>query len=167
MSSMPSLDAVPIKALMFVCALLVATGCGYNSGFLHDASSGDQHQYRMEISAVRYDRTVSGTAGLTSILCAIPLDHGLYKQAMAALMSEAKLKENEILENVRTDSDPTCYLVFGKSRLTISADVYAVIPTTARESGTGSYGLLETGPAAPSPPAHPKPEPQPAPTTPP
>jgi hypothetical protein len=143
------------SALKLAPALLMTAGCGYNTGFVHDASSGDQYQYRMEISSVRSDRTVSGTAGIVSVLCALPLDHGLYKQAMDALISQAKLKENEILQNVRTDSDPACYLVFGESSLTISADVYAVIPTPPPPATFTGHAPPAPQPEALSPPPPP------------
>jgi hypothetical protein len=101
-------------------------GCGYNSGFLHDASSGE---YRLEVSSVRYVRTVSGDAQIGSLFCAIPLGSGLYKQAMDALLKDAHLAENEVLKSMRTDDDPSCFLIFGLRTLTVSADVYVVTPT--------------------------------------
>jgi hypothetical protein len=122
-------------------------GCGVNEGFVHDATSGDQHQYRMDLSGVRYVRSVSGSASIGSIFClgglvpgyihGIPLDRGLFKQAMEALQEDAKLKPNEILKDLRTDRDPACYLfLYGVNSLTISADVYEVTPTV----GSGTAG---------------------------
>lgn len=85
----------------------------------------------MELSSVRYARTVAGAAQLFSLLCVVPLDHGLYQQAMASLHAEARLKPNEVLENIRTDDDPSCFLVLGIRSLTVSADVYDLTPEHA------------------------------------
>jgi hypothetical protein len=110
--------------------------CGVNTGFVHDNSSGDQHEYRMEISGVRYARSVSGRSSIESFLClpggiyGVQAGHGLYQQAMEALQHDAELKPNEVLKDIRTDLDSTCYLLLIASLgLTISADVYELTPT--------------------------------------
>ncbi|HEY3816942.1 MAG TPA: hypothetical protein VGL81_07220 [Polyangiaceae bacterium] len=134
-------------------AALVA-GCGVNDGFVHDATSGDQHEYRMDLSGVRYVRSVSGSASIGSIFCVggfvptyvhgIPLDHGLYKQAMEALQDDAKLKPNEVLKDLRTDHDPACYLfVYGVNSLTISADVYEVTPSGGAANASPTARVAE------------------------
>jgi hypothetical protein len=142
---MRNATVVPIlAAIALTTAAPLLAGCGINEGFKHDLASGDQHQYRMDLSGIRYARTVAGTASIGSILClgfpwagawvpGIPLDHGLYKHAMEALHEDAKLKPNEVLKDLRTDHDPTCYLLlYGVNSLTVSADVYELTPAGVR-----------------------------------
>jgi hypothetical protein len=128
-------------------------GCGYNAGFIHDASSGNQHQVRMDVSAERFSRTVSGSATMGSILCLIPVDSGLFKQAMDALHEEANLKTNETLRDIREDLDPAFYLfLYCTKKLTISADVYELTPVSG-----GAPSSPSPSPVAELPPSRPKP----------
>lgn len=108
--------------------LSLAVGCGFNSGLLQDTATGNQIQLRMDVVSERYSRTVAGSSYVGAILCFLPIDTGLYDQAMRSLHEHARLQANEVLQNVRVDNDPTCYLLFGVHRVTISADVYDVTP---------------------------------------
>jgi hypothetical protein len=47
---------------------------------------------------------------------------------MEALHDEAKLKQNQTLENIRVDIDPVCYVVYGIQTVTVSADVFEMTP---------------------------------------
>jgi hypothetical protein len=130
-------------------APLVVVGCGYNSGFLHDTSTGNQISFHVEAASERYSRTVSGSSSIGAILCFIPLDEGLFKQAMQALHDEAHLKPNEALQDVRVDYDPVSYLVYCNRRLTISADVYEMI-------APGGAAPTVPSPGAEAPPPRPR-----------
>jgi hypothetical protein len=109
-------------------ALAMLAGCGRSSGFLPDASSVSEHAFRMEISAERYSRSVSGSSSVGSLFCLIPMGNGAYKDAMAALHAEAKLRTNEVLENVRADHAFLPFLLYCDDQLIVSADVYQVTP---------------------------------------
>jgi hypothetical protein len=149
-----------MRVTVVTVALSLLAGCGYNEGLLTSWSPGDKHQYRMDLSSVRYVRSVSGRASLGSIFCwgfpfawggfarGIPLDHGLYQQAWAALQEDAKLKPNEILKDLRIDRDPTCYLLYFVNDLTISADVYEVTAVGA----AGQPGVQPSSRTSDSPP---------------
>jgi hypothetical protein len=114
-----------------VLGCFVLCGCGATSGFLRDATTVSQHQYRQDVAAVRYVRSAAGSATIGSVFCAIPVSGGEapYKDAMVALHKDAALKPNEVLENIREDHTITAYLVFYCTiTLTISGDVIELIP---------------------------------------
>ena len=106
--------------------LFLVAGCGRTSGFLRDANSINEHQFRMEIAARRYARSVSGSLTIGFFFCMIPMKNGAYKDAMAALHAEAKLQTNEVIENIREDHAFIAYVFYCEDRLIISADVYEV-----------------------------------------
>lgn len=133
---------------LVVAALATAccTACGYNSGFLHDNTSGDVHQYQMAIGAIRYVRSVSGSSSVGAALCVIPLGSGLFEQAMTQLHAQARLAPNEILYDVRQDNALSCYVLYGVTNLVISADVYEVTPAQAAPvAATKSPGAAQAG----------------------
>jgi hypothetical protein len=114
-----------------VLGCLAVCGCGVTSGFLRDATTVNQHQYRQEVAAVRYVRSAAGSSSIGAVFCSIPVSGGEapYKEAMAALHKDAALKPNEVLENIREDHTITAYLVFYCTiMLTISADVIELLP---------------------------------------
>jgi hypothetical protein len=152
-----------------ILSATAAAGCGYNTGFVHDATSGDQHEYRMDVASVRYARTVYGQAEIGALFCLLPFGRGLYRQAMEELNATAHLRDNEVLENVRTDDDPLCGILYGVRRLTISADVYELTPT---HEPTPAAVRVITEPSrpplnVPPPPAQPPPQATPPSSTPP
>jgi hypothetical protein len=137
--------------------LLVLAGCGYNSGLLQDSATGNQVQFRMDISSERYSRTVYGSSSVVSVFCVIPLEGGLYARAMHALHGEARLRPNEALQNLRLDSDPSCFLLFGIRHLIISADVYEMTPvggppppSQAYAPAPGDTATTDPAPARPA-----------------
>lgn len=152
------LRSATVVPVLVVAAVSIVAGCGINQGFVHDATSGDQHQYRMDLSGVRYMRSVSGSASIGYIFClpsieGIPLDRGLWKQAMEALQEEAKLQPNEVLKDLRQDDDRTCYLgVYGVHGLVLSADVYDLTPAGA-PGGCHTVRATDSTPAVPARPA--------------
>ncbi len=110
-------------------ALLVSlAGCGFNSGFIRDSTSAQVMDYRMELSASRYVRSVQGSATDGSILCIFPLNGEQYTRAMNELYRAAALKPNETLQNLRQDSATRIYIVYCTHSLTISGDVIEVTP---------------------------------------
>jgi hypothetical protein len=120
------------RIAIVLLAGLAFVGCGH-SGFVHDANSVDAHQFRMEISAQRYLRSVSGAASIAYVFCAIPTNGGAYRSAMAALHAEAQLKTNEVLTNIREDHTFLTLLLYCEDDLILSADVYEVVPVLAPE----------------------------------
>jgi hypothetical protein len=123
----------------------VVGGCGASAGFLRDATSINQHEYRQEVGAVRYQRSVDGSSSTGALFCAIPISGGVapYKEAMAELHKHAALHPNEVLENLREDHGITAYLVFYCiTTLTISADVIQLLPP--------GPSLLPTSPMPPN-----------------
>jgi hypothetical protein len=106
-------------------------GCGPKSGFLRDANAPSEHQFRTEIAAQRYSRSVSGASSVGALFCVLPMRNGAYKDAMAALHAEAKLQTNEVLENIREDHAFSAYVLYCEDNLILSADVYEVIPVGA------------------------------------
>jgi hypothetical protein len=133
---------------LLVFSLLAAlVGCGRISGSFLSASSANEHQFRMEIAAQRYARSVSGSASVGSILCAIPTGGGAYRTAMAALHAEAQLKTNEVLVNIREDHTFLTLLLYCEDDLILSADVYEVIPVVVPARG---YALPERASNFPS-----------------
>jgi hypothetical protein len=123
---------------------LAVVACGH-SGFVHDASSA--HQFRMEISAQRYVRSVSGAASTAFVFCAIPTSGGAYRSAMAALHAEAQLKTNEVLANIREDHTFLTLLLYCEDDLILSADVYEVVPVLAAAHGAAQAELASNFPA--------------------
>ena len=120
-----------VKFHVATLALAALTGCGRNSGFLRDANTVNEHQFRMEIAAQRYARSVSGSSSIGSLFCIIPMSNGAYKDAMAALHAEAKLQMNEVIENIREDHAFIAYVFYCEDDLILSADVYQVTPASA------------------------------------
>jgi hypothetical protein len=106
--------------------LFLVAGCGRTSGFLRDANSINEHQFRMEIAAQGYARSVSGSSTIGLLFCIFPMKNGAYKDAMAALHAEAKLQTNEVIESIREDHAFIAYIFYCEDRLIISADVYGV-----------------------------------------
>jgi hypothetical protein len=117
-----------MKLGLSAVAFAMLVGCGRNSGFLRDANTANEHQFRMELAAQRYSRSVAGSSSIRSILCLIPMSNGAYKDAMASLHAQARLQTNEVLENIREDHAFLSYLVYCEDSLIISADVYDVVP---------------------------------------
>jgi hypothetical protein len=118
-----------VKIRTATLALVVLAGCGRNSGFLRDANTINEHQFRMDITAQSYERSVMGSSAIPSILCIIPLDDAPYAHAMTELHTQAKLERNEVLENIREDHAFVVYFgMYCLDKLTISADVYQVMP---------------------------------------
>lgn len=112
---------------MRLLACLLLAGCGYQQGFLRDANTVNQHQFQMPVSQVRFVKVAAGSFAITSLFCAIPLDNGAYAEAMKELHDDAKLKPNQVLENIREDHSVMCALIFGITKLTVSADVIEII----------------------------------------
>ncbi len=125
-----------------VCAVGVVAigGCGSTSGFLRDSATLTQAEFKMDVSQIRYSRSVSGSAKVGEALCSIPLDEDQYKRAMEALYGSAQLKTNEVLTNFREDEVFSWFLGFYcQKTLTISADVIDVTPSGFVASpGSGS-----------------------------
>ena len=112
-------------------SLLVAgaTGCGSTDGFLRDSHTITENQFKMEVSQIRYSRSVSGTAKVSEALCVIPLGDSAYMHAMENLYSTARMGPNEVLTNFREDHTFLTYLGFYcQKAITISADVMEVTP---------------------------------------
>jgi hypothetical protein len=140
------LDRVRVRIAVVLLAGLAFLGCG-RSGFVHDASSIDTHQFRMEVSAQRYVRSVSGAASIGFVLCAIPTSGGAYRSAMTALHAEAQLKTNEVLVNIREDHTFLPLLFYCQEDLILSADVYEVVPVLAPEHGAAQAERASNFPA--------------------
>jgi hypothetical protein len=108
---------------------LVTVGCGGSSGFLRDATTANAHQYRQEVVAVRYVKSVEASDTVTSVFCIIPTSsEGMYATTMKELHAEAQLKPNQLLENIREDHSFAFYFFFCTSTLTLSADVTELYP---------------------------------------
>ena len=106
-----------------------AMGCGSTSGFLRDSHTITENQFKMEVSQIRYSRSVSGTAKVGEALCVIPLGDSAYMHAMENLYSTARMGPNEVLTNFREDHSFLTYLGFYcQTMITISADVMEVTP---------------------------------------
>ena len=139
-----------MRVRLYVSALALATlaGCGRNSGFLRDANTVNEHQFRMEIAAQRYARSASGSSSIGSLFCLIPMSNGAYRDAMAALHADAKLQTNEVLENIREDHAFVSYILYCEDNLIVSADVYQVTPvSSASRSVEGEVAThLDSGP---------------------
>lgn len=120
-------------SLSHACIVLALAGCGSGSGFLRDATTANQHQYRQEVGTVTYLRSASGSSSAGSIFCAIPVEtDGQYKTAMQELHAQAKLQPNQVLENLREDHITQAYFFFYcVSTLTLSADVVELRPVGA------------------------------------
>lgn len=114
-----------LAAMRRVFLFLLATGCYNTTGFLRDATTANSHQYRQDVGAIRYSRTVEAATSTGALLCAIPFGADPpYATAMRGLQENAKLKTNEVLENIREDHSITAFLVFWcVTTLTLSADV--------------------------------------------
>lgn len=117
-----------IRAVAMTALLSTMAGCGLNSGFIRDSSSAQVMDYRMEISASRYLRSVSGSASDGAILCIFPIDGQQYTRAMNELYAAAALKPNEALQNLREDHSFRFYLFYCKNTLTVSGDVMELTP---------------------------------------
>jgi hypothetical protein len=127
-----------------VLGCLAVAGCGTSAGFLRDATTVNQHQYRQEVGAVRFMRTAAGSASTGALLCVIPVSGGQapYKEAMDVLHKNASLNTNEVLENLREDHTITSYLGFYCTFvLTISADVIELIPPGTANAASDSRAL--------------------------
>ena len=113
-----------MRLLMAGLVVLIASGCGAKAGFLRDAATVTQFQYKMDITTVEHKRTASGTASVGLILCAIPISGEYYKRAMEDLHSKASLQSNEVLSNFREDHAFTTFLGFYCTQeVTVSADI--------------------------------------------
>jgi hypothetical protein len=130
---------------------LLLAGCGTSSGFLRDAANINQHQYRQEVGAVRYSRSVFGTWTSGAVLCIIPvgLGDGPYKEAMSALHQQANLQTNQVLENIREDHSFAVYLFYCTSTVTVSADVIDLLPSGAQTASTDGTKDAPPTPNAP------------------
>jgi hypothetical protein len=125
-----------VDTLLGVLGALTVSGCGVSSGFLRDATTANQHEYRQEVGGVRYARSVAGQSAVGTLFCAIPVTGGdaPYKDAMEDLHKRASLGRNEVLENIREDHTITAYLGFYCTTvLTISADVIELLPVGIRQ----------------------------------
>lgn len=140
---------------LLALACIWLTGCGTTSGFLRDASTVNQHQYRQDVKTVTYLRSVHGSSTIGSFFCIMPVSGGvgLYKDAMVQLHRMAALQPNQVLENIREDHESTAYLVFFCTKtLTLSADVVELTPADEAHAAPQ---------AAPSPPPRRAPAPEP------
>ncbi|QRN95943.1 hypothetical protein JRI60_44060 [Archangium violaceum] len=107
-------------------------GCGASGGFIRDAVSTQQLEYRMDVSGVRYVKPANGSASTGSVLCIIPLSGHLYQEAMQELYLSAELAPNQVIMNLREDYSIRSYLGFYCTRqLTVSGDVFELTPSSA------------------------------------
>ena len=121
-------------------------GCGFNSGFIRDAVSISQREYRMDVVQERFVRTVSGSASTGSVLCLFPISSDMYARAMHEMYDEAKLQPNQTVLNLREDHETTTYLgLYCNYSLTISGDKVEMTPAkplppeAAAEAPVGRY----------------------------
>ncbi|MBX5480673.1 MAG: hypothetical protein IRZ16_02315 [Myxococcaceae bacterium] len=115
-----------------LAAMVFASGCGLRNGFIRDSVTAQEFRFNLNVRSVQHLRTVEGTATLGLLFCAIPLEERLYARAMEDLYQNAKLKENEVLVNLREDTGQTFYLgLFCQQRLTVSADVVRITTDAA------------------------------------
>jgi hypothetical protein len=105
-------------------------GCGASGGFLRDAVSTQRFDYQLNVSGVRYLKSVSGTSSTGSLFCAIPTSADLYQQAMQHLHASAQLQPNQVVMNLREDYAVRSYLFFCSRQLIISGDVFELTPAT-------------------------------------
>lgn len=111
--------------LATIITIITASGCGTSLGFLRDSTTAQRFNYSLDLKEVSMQRTVKASTEAKTILCAIPTDGDPpYATAMERLHTEAKLKPNEVLVNIREDKRILTYIIYCKHRLTISADVY-------------------------------------------
>jgi hypothetical protein len=109
--------------------ILVLGGCGFNSGFIRDAASISQREYRMDVVQERFVRTVSGSASTGSVFCLFPISSDMYSRAMHEMYDEAKLQPNQTVLNLREDHETTTYLgLYCNYSLTISGDKVEMTP---------------------------------------
>ncbi|WP_257455098.1 DUF6567 family protein [Archangium lipolyticum] len=107
-------------------------GCGASGGFIRDAISTQQLEYRMDVAGVRYVKPASGASSTGSVLCIIPLSTNLYQEAMQELYLSAELAPNQVIMNLREDYAIRSYLGFYCTRqLTVSGDVFELTPSGA------------------------------------
>lgn len=105
-------------------------GCGASGGFLRDSISSQRFDYRMDVSGVRYLKSVSGTSSTAAILCIIPTGSDLYQRAMQDLYASAQLDDNQVVMNLREDYSLRSYIFWCSRDLTLSGDVFELTPAT-------------------------------------
>jgi hypothetical protein len=121
-----------LRLSSLVLSVGLLAGCGASGGFLRDSISSQRFDYRMDISGVRYVKSVSGSSSTGSILCVIPLATDLYESAMLDLHASAKLEPNQVLVNLREDYAIRSYVgIYCNRRLLISGDVFELTPAGA------------------------------------
>lgn len=108
--------------------VLLASGCGYQQGFVRDAASSQVVKYELAPKAVTFIRPVRGEASTGAILCMIPIDDvSLYADAMKHLYEKAQLQGGQTLMNLREDAHLTSWLgLYCTRKLVVSGDVMAV-----------------------------------------
>jgi hypothetical protein len=124
-------------ALALVAAAVVSAACSVSGGFVRDARGA--LDLRIDVANVQYLRTVSGTAEVGSVLCAIPLEDGAYDRAMRALNGSANLGPNQVVLNLREDRSVVTFLVYCLHRVTISGDVVELSSRSSLTSGSSAY----------------------------
>jgi hypothetical protein len=110
---------------------LLGSACSISGGFVRDGRGSQPFDLRMDVGGVQYLKTVSGTAESASVLCAIPLEGGVYDRAMRALNTSARLANNQIVANLREDHSVRTYLLYCVHTVTISGDVLELSPARA------------------------------------
>jgi len=124
------------RALSFVLCVMVTSGCGVSRGFLRDARTRNDFEYRMDVTRFRYLRTIHAAADKSSVFCIIPTASAQYMRAMDGLLSAAELGPNQVLSNIREDHDSLLLPPFYCAEtLTLSADVIEVSPAGASTAG--------------------------------
>ncbi|MFN7131357.1 MAG: hypothetical protein ACK4N5_04700 [Myxococcales bacterium] len=142
------------RIVVAALAALLLGGCGVRTGFLRDSRTSQELRFDMQISSVRYVKTVSASSDVGLLFCSIPLSDDAYSNAMQRLYTSAQLKENEFLAHFREDQGFTWYLGFYcRMGLTISADVLHVTPVHGRVHGSAAAPGPHIGPATGEPPA--------------
>lgn len=112
-------------AVLFI-ALLFLSGCGITGGFVQN-HGGTNVNYNLNISDSKFQREVSAQSDGVSILCVIPTHDALYKEAMEKLNKEADVANSRnILVNLRTDVQQSCFILWAVTTVTVSGDVYSV-----------------------------------------
>ncbi len=122
------------KTLRLSCLALamgMLSGCGLSGGFIRDSTSNQLIDYRMDVSGVRYLKSVSGTSSTGAVFCIIPMSADLYQKAMQSLYAAAELGPNQMVMNLREDHVTRSYLgVYCTTSLIVSGDVVEFTPAT-------------------------------------
>jgi hypothetical protein len=119
-------------------------GCGASSGFLRDATSSNRLDIQLPVAGVRYVKSVSGSASIGAMFCAIPGAGDLYKDAMSNLHGAARLQPNQVVMNLREDFTFRTWFGFYCSRsLTMSGDVFELTPAATPATAPAASGSAQ------------------------